>query len=114
MLKINCLLLTVTISFFSLFLFNTESAISFKKNTPIHEIKIDSSINTCAISIDNSYEELAHFDEQNVQNKLNHFQTFQPLSSILTANNSNYLKVCDFLNLNLTIDKIVFPFHTFL
>tara|TARA_R110000868_G_scaffold195442_4_gene441114 strand:+ start:101 stop:436 length:336 start_codon:yes stop_codon:yes gene_type:complete len=111
MLKINCLLLTVSLSFFSLFLFKTEYAPSFKTATPTHKFENDCSLNTCAIVIPNSYEELIHFDKQNSGN---HCNFFKPLNRVLLENNLLYLKACNFFDVNLTIDKIVFPFHSFL
>jgi hypothetical protein len=115
MLKINCLFLTVTLSFFSLFLFKTESNLSFKTVNHSHDIKIDQSINSCAISTNNSFEEeISSFDEQKKLNQLNNFESFNPENKVLVENNARYLKACDFFNLNLTISKKVFPFHSFL
>ena len=114
MLKINCLLLTVTLSFLSLFLFKTETNLAFKSVSQAHDIKIDYSINTCAISINNSFEELVRFDKLKKQNHVNYLKSYKPLNEVLVENNSHYLKACDFLDLNLTISKIVFPFHSFL
>ncbi len=111
MLKINCLLLTVSLSFFSLFLFKTEYIPSFKTATPTHKFENDYSLNACAIVNTNSYEELIYFDKQN---NVNHFNSSKPLNRVLLENNSHYLKACNFFDINLTIDKIVFPFHSFL
>ena len=114
MLKINCLLITVALSFFSLFLFNSESSLVIKSINHTHDIKIDQSFNTCAISTNNSLEESIRFDKHKKQTNTNHFYTYKPLSKSHFDNSLQYLKVCDFFNLNLTIRKIVFPFHSFL
>lgn len=114
MLKIKCLLLTVTLSFFSLFLFKTESSLAFKPVNHSHDIKIEHSINTSAISTNNSLVEFLSFDKQNKQNQINYLESFKPLNKVLVENNAHYLKKGDFLELNLTIHKIIFPFHSFL
>ncbi|WP_445736084.1 hypothetical protein [Mariniflexile sp.] len=114
MLKINCLFLTVTLSFFSLFLFKTESNLSYKSVSHPHDIKIDRSVNASAISINNSFEELVSFEKLKKQNHVNYSESYKPLNKVLLENNSNYLKACDFFNLNLTISKIIYPFHSFL
>lgn len=114
MLKTNCFLLTVALSFFSLFLFKTDSNFPIKLVNHPHDIKIDHSFNTCAISTNNSFVELLNFDKNKKPSHTNHFNTFKPLDKVLVENNSHYLKVCNFFNLNLTISKIVYPFHSFL
>ena len=114
MLKINCLLLTVTLSFFSLFLIKTESSLAFKPVNHSHDIKIDHSINTSAISTSNSLVEFLSFDKQKKQNQINYLESFKPFNKVLVENNSRYLKTSDFLELNLTIREIVYPFHSFL
>jgi len=114
MLKINCFLLTVTLSFFSLFLFKAEGTLPLKTTSSKHEISYDHSVNKCAISIDNSCEEFIHYDKQKRQNSLNYAIAFKPLSKRLFETNSHYFKTCDFLDVNLTISKIVYPFHSFL
>ncbi|NCO63947.1 MAG: hypothetical protein GW827_08610 [Flavobacteriales bacterium] len=114
MLKINSLLFTVALSFFSLFLFKTESSLAYKPANHSHDIKIDHSINTSAISTNNSLVEFLSFDKLKKQNQINYLESFKPLNKVLFENNSRYLKICDFLELNLTIHKIIFPFHSFL
>jgi hypothetical protein len=114
MLKINWLFLTITLSFFSLFLLRTESNLSFKSVSHQHDIKSDYSINACAISINNSFEESLSFEKLKKQNHVNYLESFKPLNKVLVENNSHYLKTCNFLDLNLTISKIVYPFHSFL
>ena len=111
--KFNCLLLTVALSFCSLILFHSEGSISFERNTPIHHLKIDQSINACAVSINNSYEELINFDKQK---RLASGHAFYPidLSEAFLDEHSNYLKACNFLDLNLTPTTIIYPFHSFL
>ncbi|SFZ89911.1 hypothetical protein SAMN05428642_101633 [Flaviramulus basaltis] len=112
--KINFLFLTVSLSFFSLFLFKTESNLSVKSVNHSHDIKIDQSYNSCAISIDNSFDEILSFDEQKNQNQINYLESFKSLNRVLVENNSHYLRICQLFNLNLTIKKIVYPFHSFL
>ncbi|HMR15130.1 MAG TPA: hypothetical protein PKD13_01490, partial [Mariniflexile sp.] len=114
MLKINCFLLTVTLSFFSLVLFKGEGALALKTTSSKHEIRYDNSVNKTAISIDNSFEEFIHIDKQKRQNSINHVSVFKPSSNHLFQTDSHYLKVCDFLDVTLTVDKIIFPFHYFL
>ncbi len=114
MLKINCFFLTITLSLFSLFLFKTESNLSFKPVNHPHNIKIDHSINACAISTNNFFEGFSNFEKLKKQNHVNYFESFKPLNKVLVENNSHYLKTCNFLDLNLTISKIVYPFHSFL
>lgn len=114
MLKINALLLTVTVSFFSLFLNKTESNLSFKAVNHSHDIKIDHSINACAISASNTTVEFFNFDKLKKQSQTNYLESFKPSNKVLVKNNTCYLKDCDFFNLNLTIREIVFPFHSFL
>jgi len=112
--KFNCLLLTVALSFCSLILFHSEGSISFERNTPIHHLKIDQSINACAVSINNSYEELINFDKQKRLTNVNLFCSVKPLREAFLDDNSNYLKACNLLDLNLTTTTIIYPFHSFL
>ena len=111
--KFNCLLLTVALSFCSLILFHSEGSISFEKNTPVHHFKIDQSVNACAVSINNSYEELISFDKQKRLAGGHAFYPIKPLSKAFLDDNSNYLKACNFLDLNLTPTTIIYPFHSF-
>ena len=114
MLKINCFLLTVTLSFFSLFLFKGEGTLALKTTSSKHEIRYDNSVNKTAISIDNSFTEFVHIDKQKRQNSINHVFVFKPAGNHLFQTDSHYLKGCNFLDVNLTVDKIIFPFHSFL
>lgn len=114
MLKFNGLLLTVTISFFSFFLFKTENSRSFQAITHTHDIKIDGLYNAFAISANNSFEELLNFDKQKKPTTYNFFNTFKPVKKALLDENLNYLKVCNFLDLYLTTHTIIYPFHSFL
>ena len=113
MLKLNCLLLTVTISFFSLFLFNTENTISFNSITHTHDIKIDGLYNTFAISANNSFLELLSFDKQKLTNA-NFIYKSTCLKKVFLDERLNYLKASNLLDLNLTIRTIIYPFHSFL
>lgn len=112
--KINCFVLTVIISFFSLFLFKTETTISFKRVTHAHDIKIDNAYNAYAISVDNSIHELLNFDKQKKPTHGNVFYTFKTLKNVFLNETFNYLKVCDLIDLNLTTRIIIYPFHSFL
>lgn len=113
MLKFNCFILTVTISFFSIFLFNTENTISFKTITHKHDIKIDGLYNTSAISTNNSFFELLSFDKQKLTNT-NFIYTFTCLKNIFLDESSNYLKISNLLDVNLNTRTIIYPFHSFL
>jgi len=113
MLRFNCFLLTVTISFFSLFLFKSEGAIAFNKVSHTHEIKIDGLYNTFAISADNSFHELLSFDKQKLTNT-NFIYTFTCLKNVFFDESSNYLKTSNLLDINLTTRTIIYPFHSFL
>ncbi len=112
--KFNCLLLTVTLSLFSLILFNTEGDISFVKNTPAHHYKVDQSVNACAVSINNSYGEFISFDKQKRLTNYNLSFAIEPLSQAHSNSNVNYFKLCKLFDLNLTSSTIIFPFHYFL
>ncbi|MGZ0015825.1 hypothetical protein [Yeosuana sp. AK3] len=114
MLKFNGLLLAVTISFFSLFLFKTENSRSFQAITHTHDIKIDSLYNAFAISANNSFEELLNFDKQKKPTVYKVFNDFKLENKELLNESLNYLKVCNFLDLNLTTRTIIYPFHSFL
>jgi hypothetical protein len=113
MLKINCLLFTVALSFFSLFLFKTDHNLSIKPINYPHEINVDHSINKCAISTNNSFVEILSFDKLKKHNQTNYLERQNSLL-IVSENNSRYLKTYDFFDLNLTISKIIYPFHSFL
>lgn len=114
MLRLNCFLVTVTISFFSLFLFKTEDVVPFKTVTHhTHDIKIDGLYNTFAISVDNSFLELLNFDKQKLTNT-NFIYTFTCLKNVFLDACFNYLKISNLLDLNLTTRTIIYPFHSFL
>lgn len=113
MLKFNYFILTVTISFFSLFLLKTEGVVAFKTVTHKHEIKIDGLYNTSAISANNSFHELLSFDKQKLPNT-NFIYTFTCLKNVLFDESSNYIKISNLLDLNLTTRTIIYPFHSFL
>ncbi len=113
--KLNCFVLTVIISFFSLFLFKTESATSFKRLVHTHDIKIDNAFNTCAISTNNSFEHLVNFEKEKEQPSVSCFYTTaSSLNKRYLNTNLQYLKICGFFDLNLTTRTIIYPFHSFL
>lgn len=111
--RFNCFLLTVTISFFSLFLFKSENTTLFKAITHKHDIKIDGLYNTSAISADNSFHELLSFDKQKLTNS-NFIHTFTCLKKVFLDESFNYLKISNLLDINLTTRTIIYPFHSFL
>ncbi len=114
MLRFNCFLVTVTISFFSLFLFKTEGTVPFKTVTHhTHEIKIDGLYNTTAITANNSLHELLNFDKQKLTST-NFIHTFTCLKNVFLDECFNYLKRSNLLDLNLTTRTIIYPFHSFL
>ncbi len=113
--KLNCFVSTVIISFFSLFLFKTESATSFKRIAHTHDIKIDKAYNTCAISTNNSFEHLVNFAKEKEPPSVNCFYTNASYLNKGSLNtNLQYLKICEFFDLNLTTRTIIYPFHSFL
>ena len=114
MLKFNCLLLTIALSFFTLLFSNTEGHISFEKNIPTHNFQDYHSLNSSATTVDNSFEKLLIIDEQNTQPSVNYFYTVSCLNELLFNIQLNYLKTGGFFNLKLTISKIIYPFHSFL
>ncbi|MEN3323922.1 hypothetical protein VP395_09295 [Mariniflexile soesokkakense] len=114
MLKFNSLLLTLALSLFTLFLSKPEGDLALKKITPTHEVKIDHSFNALAITTDNSFQELVRFDKEKEPTKPNHFYAKNFLNETVYESDLHYLKVCDFLDLNLTTRSIIYPFHSFL
>lgn len=113
MLKFYCFLLTVAISFFSLFLFKTEGAVVFKTGKHTHDIKIDDFYNTCAIFVNNSSYKVLNFDKQKLIN-VNFIYAFTCLKKVFLDEGANYLKACHLIDLNLTVRAIIYPFHSFL
>ncbi|CAH8282700.1 hypothetical protein EV196_101552 [Mariniflexile fucanivorans] len=114
MLKINSLLLTLALSLFTLFLCETEGDLALKKTTPTHDVKIDHSFNALAITTNNSFPELVSFNAEKEPNFQNQFYAKNILKLVVFENESQYLKVCDFIDLNLTTQSIIYPFHSFL
>ena len=114
MLKFNCLLLTVTLSFLSLFVIKTEDAFTLNTNHSTHSLKKDHSFNALAISTNNSFEELLNFDEQEKQPNINFSFSNTSFNEVFFNAQLQYLKICNLINLNFTISKIIFPFHSFL
>ena len=113
MFKLNCFFITVTISFLSLFLFQTETSIPFVSATAKHEIKIEGQQNTSAISINNAFLKIVGFEKQELPGT--HFiSAFKYLIKRLPENHASYLKACDSIALNLTVRIIIYPFHSFL
>lgn len=113
MLKINCLHLTVALSFFTIFLYKTDNNLPVKPINHSHGIKVDEPFNTCAISTNNPFLEVLNLDKQKKHNHANYLERQDPLL-LLVENNSPYLKICGLFDLNLTVSKIIYPFHCFL
>ena len=59
-------------------------------------------------------EELINFDKQKRLTNVNLFCSVKPLREAFLDDNSNYLKACNLLDLNLTTTTIIYPFHSFL
>jgi chromosome condensin MukBEF complex kleisin-like MukF subunit len=114
MLKFNGLLLTIALSFFTLCLGKAEGDLTLKKPVPTQQLHDFHALNTSAISVNNSFEELIVIDEHNTRFSENRFYAITRLSNLCISIDLKYLKACDFFNLNLTISKIIYPFHSFL
>lgn len=113
MFKLNCFFITVTISFLSLFLFQTETSIPYGTAPQKHEIKIEGQYNTSAISTNNSFLKILSFEKHELPSV--HFTSaFKYLIKRLPDNHASYLKACDFIDVNFTTRTIIFPFHSFL
>lgn len=113
MLKFNCFLLTVTLSFLSLFLFKTESTTVYKTVTHKEDLKIDSFHNTSALTANNSFHELLSFVKQKLTSAY-FICSFTGLKKVFLEEGINYLRVCNLIDLNLTTRTIIYPFHSFL
>src|SRR5690606_14879526 len=113
MLKFNCFLLTVTLSFFSLILFKTEGTAVYKTARHTQDVKIDGVYNTSAISVNNSSLEQLGFIKQKLTSA-NFIYTFTCLNKVFLEECINYLKACNLIYLNLTTRTIIYPFHSFL
>lgn len=113
MLKFNCFLLTVTLSFFTLILSKTEGTIAYKIVDQSEDIRIDSFHNTSAISTNNSFHERLGFIKQKLTSGSLIF-SFTYLRDAFLEEGLSYLKVCNLIDLNLTTRTIIYPFHSFL
>lgn len=113
MLKFNCFILTITLSFFSLFLFKTEGTTVHKTVTPTEDIKIDEFYNASAITTNNSFHERLGVVKQKLTSA--HFNhAVSNLKNGFLEEGVQYLKVCNLIDLNLTVRLIIYPFHVFL
>lgn len=113
MFKFNCFLITVTISFLSLFLFQTETSIQFSSTKQAHDIKFDVNYNTSGISANNSFHELFSFDKLKLTS-VPFTNSFKYIKKGLSDYHANYFKTCNLIDLNLTVRTIIYPFHSFL
>lgn len=114
MLKFNNFFLTLAISLFAFFLSEHEGDLTIKKVPPTHDIKILNTLNSLAVSNHNSFHELLNFDTPKEPSQKNTFYANNSLNKSLITNQLAYLKVCDFIDLNLTPQDIIYPFHSFL
>lgn len=114
MLKFNNLLLTLALSLFALFLCESEGNLALKKTTSTHDLKIDHSFNALALTTNNSFQELVSFNKEKEPTHKNHFYAKNPINEAVFESDLQYLKVCNFLDLNLTTRSIIYPFHSFL
>ncbi|MFD0990666.1 hypothetical protein ACFQ1R_11200 [Mariniflexile jejuense] len=116
MLKFKGLILTIAISFISLLLFETNGkavALNKPSNTH-HDIKIERSFNTLAITTANSFEELINFNKHKNQTTETVFGAKKIVTNAVCENDLHYLKTCAHLDLNLNTRTIIYPFHSFL
>lgn len=112
--KFNNLLLTFVLALFTLFLCESEVHFDLKKDTQKHEIKIDNTFNALAISINNSFHELLNLDNQKEPTAQNNYYTKNSLDKLVFKEELQYLKICDLINLKLSPQNIIYPFHSFL
>lgn len=114
MLKFNTIILTLALSVFTLFLNKAEGDLVVKKVIPTHDVKIDHSFNALAIANHNSFPELLSFSKDIEPVHQNHFYTKTTLTKVAIEGELQYLKTCNAINLNLTKQRIIYPFHSFL
>lgn len=115
MLKFNTILLTLALSFFALFLSEAEGdGLLLKKVTTTHDVKVDSSFNALAINTNNSFQEVLSFNNQKEPTSANEFQAQNTLSKLAFEKEIQYLKISEFIDLKLTPQDIIYPFHSFL
>lgn len=114
--KFKGLIVTIILSFFALFLHESNgNAFALNKvKQAHHDIKIERSLNTFAIAIDNSFQESIGFDNKKEQTTNFDFFAKHPTKSIELKHGLQYLKACDVFNSNFTTRKIIYPFHSFL
>lgn len=116
MLKFKGLILTIAISLISLFLFETNGR-TVALNKPLntrHDIKIERSFNTLAITTANSFEELISFNKHKNQTTETAFGSKISVNNAVYDYNLHYLKTSAHLDLNLNTRTIIYPFHSFL
>ncbi|WP_372755941.1 hypothetical protein [Mariniflexile sp.] len=116
MLKFKGLILTIALSFFALFLFETNgNAVALNKvSTAKHDIKLERSYNALAISPNNGLHDLISIDKKKDQTTENTFFNKKTENYTVLENDLQYLKVCDNFDVNLTTRTIIYPFHSFL
>ena len=114
MLKFNGLLLTIALSLFTWSASEKEGDLAIKKITPTQDVKIERSFNALAIAPNNSFLEFAGFEKLKEQPFHNKFFTKNPIPEKVFESDLQYLKICNFLDLNLTPRSIIYPFHCFL
>ncbi|MDO7172292.1 hypothetical protein [Mariniflexile sp. AS56] len=114
MLKFNSLLLTLALGVFSLFLSESEGDLAYKKITPSDDLKIDHSFNAFGITTSNAFEHITNFEFEKEPTNPDQFYAINPLNKAVYTGELQYLKDCDFIDLNLTTRAIIYPFHSFL
>tara|TARA_R110002049_G_scaffold285400_1_gene466283 strand:- start:28884 stop:29228 length:345 start_codon:yes stop_codon:yes gene_type:complete len=112
--KFNGLLLTIALSFFTLFLCKLEGDVALKKHSPTHKLQDKHALNASAVTTTISSEELLNFDEHKYPSFTKHFYADTSLNKIFFDIKSSFLKVCDVFDFSLSIGSIIFPFHSFL
>jgi len=114
MVNINCLLLTLVLSFFSVVLLKTVDYSFIEENTSTPYFQDHIAINNSAISVINYNEYLSNlktFDNTKTEKQ---FCFLRYLEKVDNPEELHYLKTCNYLNLSLTISNIIYPFHSFL
>lgn len=112
--RLKYLILIVVLGFFAVFLNETQNDLPIKQNTK-HELKISDAFNTLAIPTSNSFQEFAGFSKQKeLTNNNPKFLSKISISKSAFNTDLQYLKTCDFFDLNLTTRTIIYPFHSFL
>lgn len=112
--KFQGLILTLLVSFFTLFICELESTLAIKDYVAKHELQDNHGINTAAITIDTSLEVPTNLEDYKNQPTVNHFYANTSLNKLFLEPSTSYLKTCDFFDFSQIIGVLIFPFHSFL